>query len=185
MNEHLTHASVFIVISILYFGFSEVAFSKAYNITDIDNAFAIHAYFTNYSSKNDRWNNINHIFVVDVDVKNIGTMDAQIVYWVVGQSSWVTDNDNLIPAHYVQQDERDQLSLRPGEVYHWKVRIKDLRAGISGSPVTFRLGFLPNSEQPLASMPISSFSVEEITRRGGITWSNEITYLVDSRQGPP
>jgi hypothetical protein len=107
-------------------------------------------------------------YFVDTKVTNIGDSDQKITIWTQYGWSWLSDNPVLNPGIEALKNFPTTRVLKPGQDYSAKVEIWSDPGKKSGA-VTFRLGFVPNTELPASSRK------ELDPKWGGPFWSNQVT----------
>lgn len=105
-----------------------------------------------------------HLFLVDTKVTNISHRTQEIVAWTNYGWSWLSSSPEVGPEISTLSNGPSRIVLRPGESYARTVGM----GSSSLRPVTFRLGFVPKTEDP-ASARLNPAD------NGEIFWSNYVT----------
>jgi len=128
-------------------------------------AFQVEIAINEPSVKTDFYKKMGEFFV-DTHVTNISDSTQSITVWTQPGWSWVSDTPSITPGTEALKNVPSFVTLKPGQDYKSGAEMfADLHAK---RPVTFRLGFVPNTKLPASGIPGREKDKD-------IIWSNPVT----------
>lgn len=104
-------------------------------------------------------------FWVETSVKNSGSKDENITVWTQPGWSWVTDNPAVAPDIEATKNIQTTVTLAPGKAYESRVQMHLVAR--AKKPIKFRLGFVPNTDRPVSTLPANE-------KPEKVIWSNPL-----------
>jgi hypothetical protein len=121
-----------------------------------------------FKSKTSRTAEPVGMYFINTKVTNMSDHNQNIIVWTQAGWSWLSSNPAAAaPGTEAAQNVPQAIALKPHQEYDSAVEVfSDPRRW----PVTFKLGFVPRAELPVAGQQ------DKVGEWGGVFWSNPITF---------
>lgn len=104
------------------------------------------------------------MFWAETTVTNVSGINQEVVVWTQYGWSWLSNNEAVQPGIEATQNIATRSVLRPGQKY--VARLELFASPRSRRPLTFRLGFYPTPERPIAGLKSAI--------NQGVFWSEDV-----------